>query len=182
MLNIQNKAQNSLQCQIYSVYLLCKLINMNTQTIPQSNALALMTAGNATITAKSVATGNHFTYKIQKPKTNSGPKDVFFVKVLTGNNNMSDYTFFGTVFRDTNGTYEYRHGRHARITTDAPSVRGFLFILNHLKDNKKINGLELYHEGKCCKCGRKLTTPESIERGVGPECWMSMTTVLNNKR
>lgn len=24
---------------------------------------------------------------------------------------------------------------------------------------------------KCQKCGRKLTDPESIERGYGPECW-----------
>lgn len=24
---------------------------------------------------------------------------------------------------------------------------------------------------KCQKCGRKLTDPESIKRGYGPECW-----------
>lgn len=24
---------------------------------------------------------------------------------------------------------------------------------------------------KCQKCGRKLTDPESVERGYGPECW-----------
>jgi hypothetical protein len=27
------------------------------------------------------------------------------------------------------------------------------------------------HEGICGACGRKLTTPESLARGVGPECW-----------
>ena len=27
---------------------------------------------------------------------------------------------------------------------------------------------------KCQKCGRKLTDPESIERGYGPECWGSI--------
>src|ERR1019366_4832357 len=30
--------------------------------------------------------------------------------------------------------------------------------------------LEVWHEGKCGRCGRKLTVPESIERGIGPEC------------
>ena len=30
---------------------------------------------------------------------------------------------------------------------------------------------------KCQKCGRKLTDPESIERGYGPECWNGLTTV-----
>ena len=29
---------------------------------------------------------------------------------------------------------------------------------------------------KCQKCGRKLTDPESIERGYGPECWNGLTT------
>lgn len=24
---------------------------------------------------------------------------------------------------------------------------------------------------KCQKCGKKLTDPESIKRGYGPECW-----------
>ena len=27
---------------------------------------------------------------------------------------------------------------------------------------------------KCQKCGRKLTDPERIERGYGPECWGSI--------
>lgn len=29
---------------------------------------------------------------------------------------------------------------------------------------------------KCQKCGRKLTDPESIERGYGPKCWNGLTT------
>lgn len=29
---------------------------------------------------------------------------------------------------------------------------------------------------KCQKCGRKLTDPESIERGYDPECWNGLTT------
>ena len=28
---------------------------------------------------------------------------------------------------------------------------------------------------KCQKCGKKLTDPESIKRGYGPECWNSLT-------
>jgi hypothetical protein len=31
-------------------------------------------------------------------------------------------------------------------------------------------GLKVHHEGRCCRCGRKLTVPESIETGLGPEC------------
>ena len=28
----------------------------------------------------------------------------------------------------------------------------------------------VYHVGKCGKCGKKLTTPESILTGLGPTC------------
>jgi hypothetical protein len=31
--------------------------------------------------------------------------------------------------------------------------------------------LEVWHEGRCGRCGRALTVPESVERGIGPECW-----------
>ena len=30
--------------------------------------------------------------------------------------------------------------------------------------------VEVWHEGICGRCGRKLTVPESVERGLGPEC------------
>lgn len=30
---------------------------------------------------------------------------------------------------------------------------------------------EAHMYSKCQKCGRKLTDPESIKRGYGPECW-----------
>jgi hypothetical protein len=30
------------------------------------------------------------------------------------------------------------------------------------------------HAGKCGRCGKMLTTPDSLERGIGPECWSLM--------
>jgi len=35
-------------------------------------------------------------------------------------------------------------------------------------------GFALHHEGKCGRCGRKLTVPLSIETGIGPECASKM--------
>lgn len=31
--------------------------------------------------------------------------------------------------------------------------------------------VDVIHVGKCGVCGRALTNPESIRRGIGPECW-----------
>jgi hypothetical protein len=30
--------------------------------------------------------------------------------------------------------------------------------------------LEFWHEGRCGRCGRRLTVPDSIASGYGPEC------------
>jgi len=30
--------------------------------------------------------------------------------------------------------------------------------------------LEIWHEGRCGRCNRKLTVPASIALGIGPEC------------
>ena len=34
---------------------------------------------------------------------------------------------------------------------------------------------------KCRKCGKKLSDPESIKRGYGPECWYQLTGYSNDK-
>ena len=36
------------------------------------------------------------------------------------------------------------------------------------------DGYHIEHAGRCGKCGRTLTDPVSIERGIGPECWKGL--------
>ena len=50
------------------------------------------------------------------------------------------------------------------------SVQAFIWFLNRIEADKPTDGFEFWHEGKCGRCGRKLTVPESIEAGIGPEC------------
>lgn len=124
------------------------------------NAKSFMLAGNATVTFQNTETGNRFTFKIRKPNKNTP----HFVKVLTGSNNEEDYTFLGTIFESEN----YRHGRRSRINKEAQSAKVFNWVWSHL-DNLP-QQIEIHHEGRCGRCGRKLTVPESIESGFGPEC------------
>jgi len=42
-------------------------------------------------------------------------------------------------------------------------------ILDDL-DGGNLQKVEFWHSGKCCRCGRTLTTPESIAAGIGPVC------------
>lgn len=137
---------------------------MNAQ-IPQDSALNLIMAGNATITLKSLKTGNHFTYKVQAPKKfNPEKTPVFHVSYMYGSSNESDFVYFGTIHKQGNG-WIFNAKRHKGQVTQA-----FEFTVNNLLKGVKMPSLEVYHEGRCCRCGRKLTTPESIVSGIGPCC------------
>jgi hypothetical protein len=122
-------------------------------------------AGNATFTVTSNRTQTRFTYKIRQPK----PHSPHFVKVLTGPDNNSDYRFFGTIFPDGN----FRTSGKGGLSPTNPSVQAFTWFWNQLNTPpkfSKIHRVTVNHAGKCCRCGRLLTVPQSIIDGFGPEC------------
>ena len=119
-------------------------------------------AGNATFTLLSTATGKHYTYKVTKSK--DAPR--WFVKVLCGRDNENDYRYIGMI---QNRTFLLTSG--SELAPNCPSVISFRwFFLRLAKNNRAPEGLEVWHAGRCCRCGRTLTVPESIALGLGPEC------------
>lgn len=68
-------------------------------------------------------------------------------------------------------TARFKHGVKSRVSPEAPSVKGFAWIVSRLAAGRDVaDQVELRHEGSCGRCGRKLTTPESIDTGLGPVC------------
>jgi hypothetical protein len=121
-------------------------------------ALKFMFAGKSIFTFVNTKTDNRFTYKIKQAKDSN----LFFVSVLT---NPETYTYIGTCIEGN-----YKHGKKSNISSDAQSVKVFEFMLNRLKSDNLPDFLEVWHEGFCGKCGRRLTVPSSILTGIGPEC------------
>lgn len=119
-------------------------------------------AGKSTFTVKSARTGAHFTFKVQKGKDENAPH---FVSVLTGADNENSFSHIGTIF---NGA-DYRHGRKSRVAPDAPSAKAFAWLWSHI-DNLPADKAEFLPACNCCRCGRKLTHPTSVEMAIGPEC------------
>lgn len=122
-------------------------------------------AGNSIFTVKNIETEKHFTYKVYNPNKKTEKKDIFFCSVLTGTDNQNDYTYFG-YFKD--GKYYHGKPNKTKISESAQSVLAFKYIINKIENLDK--RIHFYHEGRCGRCGRKLTNPESLENGIGPEC------------
>jgi hypothetical protein len=120
-------------------------------------------AGNARLTLVSVKTGTRFTFRVQRGKQDAAPH---FVSLLNGSNNEDDYVFLGTIFGDN----AYRHGRKSRVSAEAPSAKGWAWAWAFLARGELPPACEVWHEGRCGRCGRTLTVPESLRTGLGPEC------------
>jgi len=139
--------------------------------LTNENLKPFVTAGNATFTVVSKATGTRFTFKVTAPPVEKGSsiKDyeasVRFVKVLSGPNNDADYLYIGALRPDG---FVPKTG----LNPEAPSVKGFTWFARQMLTGnaKALAQVDVYHANKCGRCGRTLTTPESVTLGLGPEC------------
>jgi len=135
---------------------------MEFHPIKKSDTKAFLLAGNATLTLKSNVSGTHFTYRVRQCED----KELWFVAVMTGTDNENDFSYLGCIYQDRS----FKHGRKSKIGMDAASAKAFAFALPRIIGDCIPDTLSVYHSGTCCRCGRKLTTPESIQHGIGPEC------------
>jgi len=139
-----------------------------------SAAYRAILAGNSRFTLVSRATGARYTFKVSaaKNRDNRANGKLWFVSLLTGPNNEADFTYLG-VLREGWGSEGVKFGLTAksRAPPDSAPVKAIGWAIHAIYDRGEIPPtLEIWHEGRCCRCGRTLTVPESIATGLGPEC------------
>jgi len=123
------------------------------------------TGGRAVFTIDN-GQGVHYTFKVKAPKFNPAKRYIF---LLTGPDNTRSYTYLGELCPAT-GTVKLTQS--SKYTDDTTPVKVIRWAMKHVFGDKTLPaGYAIHHEGKCGCCGRALTVPESIKRGIGPECW-----------
>jgi len=131
-------------------------------TDPQK-ATDFIHGGKAIFTLVSKKTGKRYTYRTRVKETGG---NFLFVDLLTGPDNSSDYIYLGHFWKfDGQGLMSGKKGNPHH-----PAFAALDWTLLMLRGNHMPSTLEFWHEGRCARCGRRLTTPESIESGFGPEC------------
>lgn len=127
-----------------------------------ASALEFLLAGNATFTLRSQKTEIRYTFKVQKSEDRPG---TWFVKYLTGSNNESDYRYLGVI-----SNRKFRLTSKSTLRSSSTPVIAFDWFFNRIISGVTPLNVEIWHAGRCGRCGRTLTVPESVEAGFGPEC------------
>jgi len=133
---------------------------------------------NGTYTFQNTETKEHRTFciKTQKQDAEFAPGSRI-VSLMTGTDNEKSYTGFAFIKKDRIYIWRSRRGnKHYRFY--ARLLEKAIPVLDSAPTRSEINGnIELCERKysvkvakKCAVCNRKLTSPESIARGVGPEC------------
>lgn len=122
-------------------------------------ARAFTLAGRAVLTLQSERTGQHFTYQVNKA---DGGGDVWFVSLKNG---PEQFSYLGVL--DNRGV---RATRKTKVDPTAPSFQAFVWWWTRTSAGRPAPGCIARHEGRCGRCHRALTHPESLDLGIGPEC------------
>jgi hypothetical protein len=134
--------------------------------LPSKDILRYILAGRATFTLRSVVSSTRYTYKVSKCKNSKEFSPFYFVSLMTGPDNEGDFTYLGTL---SGSHFSLTHKSRLPITATPVAAFKFFWLWLHNKPELTEN-IEFWHSGRCGRCGKKLTVPESIALGLGPEC------------
>jgi hypothetical protein len=125
-----------------------------------------MPGKKAVFTIVNDKTGTRLTFRTRKPKG----WDRHMVDVLVGSDNSphsGDYKFIGMLAAD--GTY--RPSRKSKVEAAKQHLSEVVLTWTiGAAQHDRLHTIRVLHHGHCARCGRALTVPSSVDRGIGPDC------------
>lgn len=90
-------------------------------------------------------------------------QDRVVISYLGGPNNETDYTGFANVDGDWVHLW-------LKFDGDSLTVKALKGLASEREEQEKAGMAYAIESGRCYRCGRTLTVPASIHRGLGPDC------------
>jgi len=142
------------------------MITVDTNT----RAGRMIAAGRITLTFRSPKTGEHITLiaRASAPPTDGSKK--------WHASNLNDAKILWIEVPNQGGwndkVAKYTRGKGLVPDKNADPARVFCArqLLAYVTGQPTAEGLEIFEENHCGRCGRALTDPESIAIGIGPDC------------
>lgn len=124
--------------------------------------------GKAEFTIKNINSGNKITLFIKRIDEIKGVKqeNLHYIYRIGRRKNYIGSIYLETDLKFISSIISRTIEDEDRLSWDVfNNLIRILFIANRMP-----NGTEFYHVGKCSVCNRKLTDPNSVERGIGEYC------------
>lgn len=121
-----------------------------------------MFGGSAVLTLKSPS-GKHRVYKIYGPRNDDFPEGTYFIDAQTSSGN---WMYVGMIDPEKG----FRRTTHSRYSRDHEIFKGALYLYEMSIGKYSDTPMTVFHNGVCSVCGRRLTHPDSLLRGMGPKC------------
>ena len=139
----------------------------------QEDVKPFLLSGMAIVTIEDPISKVRYTYKVTK---HEGGNVRYDVSLLIGPDNHNDYLFICYFYAGVRTRMMIPQSLKYR--RNDIQVKMFDELLKYaMQDQILMSGiLNVYHSGKCGKCGRLLTVPSSIKAGLGPICEMYSIT------
>lgn len=138
-----------------------------------TRAQRMLHAGRVDVTVTSKVTGRHITIQF-KAKRQAAPGSARRWESVGYDD--ATHLFISAGQHDRVGTYYPRSGKFYEADhADPARVWAALNALAWIADGGEHDQAEFVEESHCGRCGRELTDPVSIERGIGPECYGKLT-------
>ncbi len=150
---------------------MCDIHHENSAELIGSKAIKNYISGGKGIVTLLSPTGVYHTYKFSRPRQpEKFSRDTLFIYHL-----CLDNTWQYTAMYKGSET-SVRLTRNSRFSIHNPIFQGLVYLMKIINSLDTNTSMKVYHEGICSICGKTLTTPQSINRGIGPKCWKRVHT------
>lgn len=137
--------------------------------IAREHIVNFLLGGKCECIIRNTDTKNSFRFFIGV-NSESKSRDMFFIHTYRDNKKV-----YAGFIRYSKDGITYGQGNKGLLSENDIEIKALTYVLKNAL--RLPNCVEVMHVGKCSRCGRKLTNPESISIGLGPEC-MKKTNYL----
>lgn len=136
-----------------SIYLPIQMTNYE-------DILLHLSGGRAHISIVSKKTHTHFTYRVVRAKEERH-KYLIWVRV--------EHKYILAVIWD-NKERKFIYNPKTCIPKEWRRYKAIVWMWRYIINKRMPDGMFVYRDERCRSCGKRLTNPESIKLGIGPEC------------
>lgn len=129
-------------------------------------------AGRSILTVRSNKTQSRYTFRFRRPDPMPGKTTPIWVSMLGGPEDGRNWSFLGTIWPHEGRWWTFNRSPKSKVPADDRVFVVLEWINRYLPaaPDALMEQSTWWHEGCCGRCGRRLTVPESIETGFGPDC------------